>query len=291
MFTASLDYAMQYCNHGLAVLPLHFPVPHQGGLTCSCSRSNCPSPAKHPLGHLVPNGLKDASTEKKKIEYWFRDSSWNVGIVTGHPSGIIALDIDPRHGGDESIASLESINGPLPRTCKFLTGGGGEHILFRHPGGLIPNSSQRIAPGIDVRADGGYIVGPPSRHISGRPYAISVDHHPDDIPLAKPPGWLLAAMRTEDRVNSQGQKPAEVFRTLGGSTIPEGQRNDNLARIVGHLLGHHVDHHLCLELMIAFNATHCEPPLSEDEVLRIVASIGRREEAKQAAKRRGLRHG
>ena len=108
MFTASLDYCYQYCNHGLAkVLPLHFPVPHQGGLTCSCSRSNCPSPAKHPLGHLVPNGLS-TFTQKKKIEYWFRDSSWNVGIVTGHPSGIIALDIDPRHGGNERLHPLRA---------------------------------------------------------------------------------------------------------------------------------------------------------------------------------------
>jgi hypothetical protein len=78
-----LDFAMEYSRLGLAVLPLHYPVRHQDGMTCSCGRANCNSPAKHPVGQLVPNGIKGGSTKPKMVEGWFRDSPWNIGIVTG----------------------------------------------------------------------------------------------------------------------------------------------------------------------------------------------------------------
>ena len=61
-----------------------------------------------------------------------------------------------------------------------------------NPGRNVPNSASAVGPGIDVRGDGGYIVAPPPLHMSGRPYAISVDHHPDDVPLADAPAWLAA---------------------------------------------------------------------------------------------------
>jgi hypothetical protein len=125
-----LDFAMEYSRLGLAVLPLHYPIRHQDGLTCSCGRANCNSPATHPVGHLVPNGLKNATTDHEMVERWFRNQPWNVAIVTGKASGIFGLDVDPRHGGDNSIAALEIKHGPLPPTWRFLTGGGGEHLLF-----------------------------------------------------------------------------------------------------------------------------------------------------------------
>ncbi|MBK8909462.1 MAG: bifunctional DNA primase/polymerase [Rhodospirillales bacterium] len=180
---------------GIAVLPLHRPVRHAQGLRCSCGKGDCESPAKHPFAKLVAHGLRDASKDQTVVASWFENSELNVGIATGTVSGIVALDIDPRHGGDEALAALEREHGPLANTWRFLTGGGGEHIIFRHPGKTVSNSAGKIGPGIDMRGDGGYIVAPPSMHISGRRYAISVDHHPDDIALAPLPGWLLAALR------------------------------------------------------------------------------------------------
>jgi Bifunctional DNA primase/polymerase, N-terminal/Primase C terminal 1 (PriCT-1) len=287
LFHTVLDFAMEYSRLGLAVLPLHYPVRHQDGMTCSCARANCNSPAKHPVGHLVPNGIKGGSTKPKMVKGWFRDSPWNIGIVTGAASGIIPLDIDPRHGGDECLAALEGTNGPLPETWRFLTGGGGEHVIFRHPGGFIPNSAQKIGPGIDVRGDGGYIVAPPSRHITGRDYAISVDHHPDLIPLADPPPWLIELMKS----NSSVRVPAEEWRRRIGSAIPEGERNDTLARISGHLLAHRIDPHVCLDIVLSLNVTHCTPSLPEQEILNIVASIARREFAQRATRRKESNRG
>jgi hypothetical protein len=183
----NLDYALEYCRLGLAVFPLNYPVLHEGEMTCSCHHLHCKNAGKHPAGGLVPNGVLDATTDKGIVQSWFGGRSWNVGIATGKISGIVALDCDPRHGGDKSLAALIAEQGPLPETLRFRTGGGGEHILFRHPGGSVRNSVSKIAAGIDVRGDGGYIVAPPSRHESGRHYSSPPN---GSRAIADLPAWL-----------------------------------------------------------------------------------------------------
>jgi Bifunctional DNA primase/polymerase, N-terminal len=125
------------------------------------------------------------------------------------------LDVDPRNGGDETLASLEHRHGVLPTTWRFLTGGRGQHIIFRHPGGRIKSLAGALGSGLDVKADGGLIVAPPSRHISGRRYAISVDHHPDDVPLAGMPQWLREQLiNPQERQRPQRGKPVRPCRGL-----------------------------------------------------------------------------
>ena len=82
-----------------------------------------------------------------------------MGIVTDAVSGLVVLDVDPRHGCEESLKNLEREHGPLPRTLEAMTGGGGRHIYFAHPGGSVRNRVG-ITPGIDLRGDGGCIVAP-----------------------------------------------------------------------------------------------------------------------------------
>jgi Primase C terminal 1 (PriCT-1) len=65
--------------------------------------------------------------------------------------------------------------------------------------------------------------------------------------------------------------------------IPEGQRNDSLARIVGHLLARGVDEHVALELLLAVNQARCRPPLPDREVVAVAESILRRHLRKAAA--------
>jgi hypothetical protein len=282
--TDLLDHARLYLALGFAVLPVHAAVERGGRLRCSCGRDDCAHPAKHPVGRLVHNGWKGASRGAPAVERWFADGRrLNLGIVTGAASGIIALDVDPRHGGDETLAALERDHGELPPTWRFLTGGGGEHILFRHPGRNVANSAGKIGPGIDVKGDGGYIVAPPSVHISGRPYAISVDHHPDDGPLADLPAWLLKRIASAPT----GVRSPTDWRSVTKNGAEDGARNVTIAGLCGLLLGRRIDPHVCLDLLLAFNATRCRPPLSEDEVVSIVASIARREYAGRAARRDG----
>jgi putative DNA primase/helicase len=282
-------HALRYAALGLAVLPLHRPVDRDGRLLCSCGKADCPSPAKHPVGRLAPRGLRDASRDPHLLGAWFERERWNVGIATGAVSGIVAIDIDPRHGGDEALAALEAEHGPLPATWRFLTGGGGEHILFRHPGGIVKNSAGVIGPGIDVRGDGGYIVAPPSFHISGWPYTISVDHHPDEVALAEAPDWLLN--RILESPPADKARKATQWRTLTREGAVNGERNVSIAKLSGLLLGRRIDPHVCLDLMLAFNAIRCKPPLPEDEVVATVASIARREFASRRRQREERAHG
>src|SRR3990172_8545079 len=107
--------------------------------------------------------------------WWKENPEYNVGIVTGGRSGIIVLDVDPEHGGEESLLALVADLGQLSTTPESLTGGGGRHLLFAHPGVEITNSAGRLGPGLDIRGDGGYIVAPPSIHPdTGRTYEWEV---------------------------------------------------------------------------------------------------------------------
>lgn len=262
---------------GLGVLPLHWPRSRSGALVCSCGRSDCTSPAKHPFAKLVANGLRAASKDPAVVDRWFRNTALNIGIVTGAISGIVVLDIDPRHGGDETLIAIERQHGPLPKTWRFLTGGGGEHILFRHPGVRVPNSAGKIGAGIDVRGDGGYIVAPPSRHVSGHGYAISVDHHPDEVTLAALPAGLVKLLRQPLTNGEIAAKPVADWRAMVSSAVAEGERNRSIASLAGHLLRNRIDPWVTVDLLRAWNRTWCNPPLADAEIVTTVRSIARRE--------------
>lgn len=127
---------------------------------------------------------------ERTVRAWFRRSpDFNVSIVTGALSGLIVLDVDPRHGGAESLKKLESAHGALPKTMESISGGGGRHLYFRHPGEQIPNRTN-IEPGIDLRGDGGCIVAPPSVHPSGKRYRWKKGRGPGKRVPAMLPDWL-----------------------------------------------------------------------------------------------------
>jgi putative DNA primase/helicase len=285
--TALLEHARLYLGLGFAVLPLHFPFERNGTLECSCGRENCRQPAKHPFGRLVRKGMKEASKDATTDECWFANTRLNIGIATGAASGIIVLDIDLRHDGHETLAVLESEHGALPATWRFLSGGGGEHIVLRHPGARIPNSAGRLGPGIDLRGDGGYIVAPPSVHICGRHYAISVDHHPDDVALADAPHWLLRLIGGDGdaQVTPAAARPAAQWRELVGTEVAEGRRNATAASLAGYLLRNRVDPWVTLDLLLAWNRIHCRPPLDDAEVATTVRSIANREVERREGRR------
>ena len=265
------QYALAYIERGFSLLPLHTVVERNGTMKCSCRNPQCSAPAKHPAGSLVPHGLKQASSDRVTIKKWFGGlATKNIGITTGIISGIVVLDIDPRHGGNESLSALEEKHGALPLTLRWQTGGGGQHIIFKHPGGNIRNSVGTLGAGIDVRGDGGYIVAPPSRHNSGNYYTLP-EGKSLDTPLVLPPAWLLQLMKQGGSAGVKSNKPP--IKQVVREQVPQGQRNSTIARVSGHLLAKHVDTRICLDLMLAFNDKYCVPPLDEEEVMRTVASI------------------
>ena len=138
-----------------------------------------------------------------QVRHWLADHpDANLAIVTGALSGLVVLDVDPRHGGTESLEKWERTHGALPTTVESRTGGGGRHLYFAHPGREIRNRVG-LAPGLDLRGDGGVIVAPPSIHPSGEPYRWIPGRSPDDLDPVRMPDWLLAIA-----LDGEGEAPS-----------------------------------------------------------------------------------
>lgn len=183
------DAALGYALRGWRAFPLHGIV----NRACTCGRAGCSSPGKHPL---VRGGLHAATTDVRVINEWWRQ--WrraNIGLATGAESGIVVIDVDVPVG----VRSLDALIGAgLAPTLIGLTGGGGLHLVYRARDEGLGNSVGRLPgideelPGIDLRANGGYIVAPPSTHRSGCQYEW-LDANKEPV-LA--PAWLRQPERS-----------------------------------------------------------------------------------------------
>lgn len=183
--TAAHDYA----RRGWRVIPLHRVGPD--GLTCSCNKGRrCTSKGKHPKDNEWQKAERLTGPEIE--DTWRIDLAPNLGIATGETSGFFVLDIDPKGGGFESMRKLNAEHGKLPDTLVFQTGSGGYHYLFTMPDVPLRNSQGRVADGIDIRANGGQIVAPPSRSGKGV-YTVTWE-----APLAPAPQWLIDAAYKEE---------------------------------------------------------------------------------------------
>jgi hypothetical protein len=207
--------------------------------------------------------------DPREITDWLaRWPDANIAVVTGVVSRLAVLDLDPRHGADASLERLEQEHGPIGETVEALTGGGGRHLYFAHPGEILRNRVG-LAPGVDLRGDGGYVVAPPSVHASGAPYRWLCS--PEVCRLAPPPAWLSAVPKER----TPPEHRLAHWQHLLRKGVGEGERNSTIASLAGHLLWHGVDPAVTLELLLSWNATRCRPPLAEEEVVRTVESITR----------------
>jgi len=259
---ATVDMALWYAEVlQWAVLPCHAVI----GARCTCGKPQCDSPGKHPL---TERGVYDATTDEAQIAAWWQRRPWaNVAIATGAVSGIVALDVDVNKDGPESLRDLERQHGPLPDTPISLTGGGGLHAIFSHPGGTVQNKVG-IASGLDVRGDGGYIVAPPSLHASGARYHWDLAADPETTPIASLPGWLatIAARR-------------EVVRQIEPGAMITSYRNVTLFRVAGALRRVGLAPDDIAALLQTFNERRCDPALTPAEVDKIARSTARYEPA------------
>ena len=250
MANTPLAHALDAAAHGFRVIPLtraklpavrsphhHDPVP----LPC---RGACGRP-----GH----GVHDASAAPEAIRALFAAAPWasGYGIACGcAPHHLIGVDLDlkrePRVDGAAALALLARRYAfAVPRTVTVLTPGGGRHLWLCGPPGLaVANSVGRIAPGIDIRGTGGYLVGPGSATSRGR-YRLA-----PGSPAWRPapaPSALLGLLRppartTQDRTPPDRTPPdRSTPRPSAGGTAgrdaalvrfvresQEGRRNDRL---------------------------------------------------------------
>lgn len=164
-----LEAALAYIARGWHVFPL---IPGQ----------------KEPA---TKHGFKNATRQADKVRaWWTANPKFNIGIATG-PSNLLAVDADVKKGqdGPGTLTALERANGDLPPAPIAQTPSGGFHALYtRPPGAAVSISSGLLGPGLDVRADGGYIVAAPST-LDGAAY--SWVHTPDSVPPVEAPEWLV----------------------------------------------------------------------------------------------------
>ena len=131
--------------------------------------------AVHPLrrGSKKPatqHGFWDATTDTEQIAAWWTDDpEYNIGLATGEGSGVVVLDVDVKDGALGTESYDELYPGEEPSTLRAFTPSGGFHCYYRHPGYPVKNQQSKLANGLDLRGDGGYVVLPPSV-IDGRAY-------------------------------------------------------------------------------------------------------------------------
>lgn len=208
--------ALDLVTRGYAVLPLHSLRDGR----CTCGASDC-KPGKHPR---VTGGHKAASTDLAQVTSWWR--TWpdaNIGVATGRDRGLVVLDVDPRHGGDRNLDRLLAEHGALPPTPSVRSGGGGTHFWFAAPSRPLPSRQNLGGGGLDLKADGGYIVAVPSLHESGETYEWIMPL--GSVDLAGIPDWVEALA---DKPKARADTPAS--RQTCVDSLPPGARNDAMFR-------------------------------------------------------------
>ena len=235
-----------------------------------------------------------ATTDPARVRAWWTRAAYNIGIACG-PSGLIVIDLDIRHGeqpGDPTAATgADVLTGlceqhgqpyPLP-TYAVDTPSGGTHLYYAAPDGRVRNSAGRLGLLIDVRADGGYVIGAGSR-IGERAYTVRDERAP--IPM---PPWIADLLESKPPPAGAGLSvPVTVPRGAQGTayamaalrdearlvaTARPGTRNDTLNR-AAFSLGQLVAAGLLppLAVISALASAAERAGLPEDEVRRTVRS-------------------
>ena len=245
------EAALRCAERGWRVFPVHGIRDDR----CTCGRLDCSEPGKHPRITNWPNA---ATSDPVRIRAWWAD--WPDANIGGTTDKQFALDVDPANGGVESLARLEAQHGALPPTWRTETGSGGAHRFFPQPadGPPLRNSAGVLGPGLDTRGEGGYVVLPPSRHVSGRRYRWTTMGL-----IALAPAWLLSLLR---QAPASGDGPSTV-----PEVIREGMRNSELYRLARALKAKGLSHRMIRTVLVNVNREQCEPPLSLHEVAAIAA--------------------
>jgi hypothetical protein len=219
-----LDAALRYAAHGWAVFPVWPPTPEGG---CTCGKPECQDPGKHPVGSLAPRGFLEATTDQETItRWWTAQPGANIGVAAGG-SGLCIIDIDTHHGGNgfATWQALKEHHAIDDNTLTAITGGGGRHLFYAAPEDLHPRA--KLGPGVDVKANGGYVVLPPSRHASGRTYAFDADRDPAHTqPAPLPPALrsLLERSSPTPPTPSSGQTSGAVIKQTSTSYLLDLQK-------------------------------------------------------------------
>lgn len=214
---------------------------------------------------LTSNGLLAATTDMAQIDAWWgQRPDANIGVACG-PSGLVVLDVDVKNNGD---ASFESLRGTLPaelfETVTASTPSGGQHLLYSAPFAPVQSGVNCIGVGIDIRAQGGYIVVTPSM-VNSRGYAWEVGYGPHEHEILAWPAEIAARITRPDRATVLGDS----------EPIGAGGRNATLASIAGTMRRRGLGYDEIFAALQVTNRKRCQPPLPESEIASIAHSVCR----------------
>ena len=256
-----------------------FPVHSIKDGACTCGQPDCGSPGKHPR---TAKGLNDATKDQQVIkEWWVQWPDSNIGVRTGQVSGIMAVDLDVKDEDDingiTNWYALLDDHGPASTMTAF-TGGGGQHWVYKLPANVeVRNDAgTKLAKGIDVRGDGGYIVVAPSIHLSGDSYEWE-----DNSQAVLAPEWLITkcavpVVKTPAATIERPVGDYEPWVTTALEGVGESYRNQTAARLVGYFHKSGVAEDIIYAILTPF-AEACTPPMDIRELRRTVASVCRYE--------------
>jgi hypothetical protein len=163
-------------------------------------------PCKPDKSPNTPHGFKDATRDQERIAEMLAQPGLLIGMPTGRASGLTVVDIDPKNGGYKSVG-----NRNIPSTRTAETPSGGMHFYFKDAG--IRNSASLLAPGVDIRGEGGYVIVPPSKGYKWLDDAEPVDY----------PAHLIPNKKQGVKLRGTGVNTEAIRRG-----VPAGERNEKI---------------------------------------------------------------
>lgn len=272
--TRILERALGYLQLGYPVFPVCSPLmgvhQHRG--------KPCQNVGKTPLIAWQAFQTRLPTIDEVRT-WWDRWPLANIGMATGRLSGIVVLDAD---SSDAKKVAMDQ--GGVDRTPAVWTGKpGGIHYWLAHPGEEVSNfvAGKKRYPGLDFRGDGGYVLVPPSRHVSGAEYRW-VDATVGMTPAPVPP-WLMDLLHGTTADTPAGDRqddhaPLDLNDIIGG--VPEGGRDDAMWRLACKLRNDNLPRQYA-EAIVRQAARACRPPFDEDVALEKVERAYRQYEPEQ----------
>jgi hypothetical protein len=271
------DWAKQSARAGVSLFPIRGYVDPGPG----ASPEQGEAAAKAAKTPLIANWQNLATQDPRQIDEWW--DQWPDANIGGTTESLIAVDIDPRNGGSDTFAFLEAVES-FPDTAINRTQGGGKHLIYAAPGGRpVKGGVNKLGPGVDIKARGGYILLPGST-IEGRAYTRE-----NDRPIAEAPQWLLdrctAAKPKADvagkRIVEEDEIAIALFTNWLRDRAPRaetGNIDDTTYQVATKGYDFACSQDTVHELMLGWNETHCEPPGDLDRLEVVVESAGRNRE-------------
>lgn len=242
-----LDIALEYLGRGWSVVPAQ-------------------PKGKKPMVEWAKFTEQKPTAEQVR-HWWAQWPTANIAVITGKISGIVAVDIDTNRGGNPHKVFEDHPTGLISRT-----GSGGYHLLYTYPQG-VDNVANRVGKdGIDIRGDGGYIIAPPSIHVSGKAYEFIANKAMEEAP-----DWACHPVEITEERDSNAKWLSELLQG-----ISSGGRNDGCARLAGYYADKGIVKDAALIMLQQWNERN-DPPLSISEIETTVKSVYKTAYRKQAA--------